>query len=267
VSRRALIAIALAAVVSLPAPTRAEPVSAAGGPALAGMSSGLAVAPLTLGVQFVPRHPATVSAVELRPRSTSPPPGPQGLRTPTPMYLHFGAFSPTDGKGDAYTMGMRLGVQVVPRLELGVLVDWMRRTNDTSAIVNVGTGPGGAPITTREVYAHATTDLLPTMVYAQVSAVHVGVVPYGGIAGGYQTVFVTAIDYTKSSEFHTTLGGLAWQAWGGLGIPLAKSVHLNGEVFFNEGEAVRTYYAYGLQYRESVDLSGVGARAGLSWGY
>jgi hypothetical protein len=94
-------------------------------------------------------------------------------------------------------------------------------------------------------------------------------VPYAGIAGGYQVLFLSATDFETGSEYDATFGGWGWQAWGGAALPLSSRARMFGEAFYNWAEVGRDVDdpAASVTYRELVDANGVGMRFGLSWGF
>jgi hypothetical protein len=159
---------------------------------------------------------------------------------------------------------------VDPHVQLGFAVDWMRKSENTTAVVSEQPGPGGTTIITRQELAESSSNLFPFMGYLQLSADQdLPLIPYFGLSGGYQLLFLSATDFATGQEFDGTFGGWAWQAWGGIALPLSGQSRIVGEIFVNEGEARRDVedVATGLEYREIVSLDGVGARFGLSWGF
>jgi hypothetical protein len=263
---RPLIALALAAGLSLPALALASPSPVSVAPA--GPGADLMVSPLTLGLTFIGGGPATTSEVRYRPRTRG---GryDRGPMSPNPVQLHIGFFDPGEASGESFVLGMRAGPQVDPNVQIGAAVDWIHRADDSSAILSEGTGPGGTTITTRQQISHSSSSLLPVMAFAQVSGdPSMSAIPYGGIGGGYEVLFLSATDYLTGDQFDGTFGGWAWQAWGGVAIPLSGQARVNGEVFVNRGEVSRdTDGPAGITYHETVDVNGVGLRVGLSWGF
>ena len=95
------------------------------------------------------------------------------------------------------------------------------------------------------------------------------VIPYGGIAGGWEVLFLSADDFITGDSFDATFTGWGWQAWLGAGIPLSGQARLTGELFVNQSQPERevTDPTTGQDFLEIVDMDGVGMRFGLAWGF
>lgn len=280
-NRRPVFAAALAAAVLLPGPALASPAPATDASVsafaldVASASVDPVADPVTLGVRFVPTGTAPdlsstrFESVRYRPRSRYRARS-SGPAYSSPVQLHAGFFDPEGDVGNSFVLGFRAGPQVDPHVQLGFAVDWMRKSENTTAVVSEQPGPGGTTIITRQELAESSSNLFPFMGYLQLSADQdLPLIPYFGLSGGYQLLFLSATDFATGQEFDGTFGGWAWQAWGGIALPLSGQSRIVGEIFVNEGEARRDVedVATGLEYREIVSLDGVGARFGLSWGF
>jgi len=91
--------------------------------------------------------------------------------------------------------------------------------------------------------------------------------PYFGAAAGYEVLFVSAEDFTTGDEFDATYGGWGWQLYGGLTFPLSSRNRFNAEVFMNTADLSRDIDDPAGTFKETVQMDGVGARFGLSWGF
>ena len=114
----------------------------------------------------------------------------------------------------------------------------------------------------------ATSDVIPVMAFMQLNLSDGPLVPYAGIAGGYEWLLLSAQDYETGLGYDATFGGFGWQAWAGLGLTVAKSVRLTGEFFTNQSDVERDVLdPTGVSYSERVNLDGTGMRFGLNFGF
>jgi len=235
----------------------------------------------TVSVSYVgyrSASPPPPSRVRYRPRgggsydyAPPPPPRPRKPRQPEGwMELHGGAVDPDGDAGSMGLGGIKFGGAPDPRVQLGVMVDWAHRGNATTEIITTDTGPNGEEIRTQRELAEASTDLVPMLAYLQVGGSgRLPIIPYIGAGGGYQMLFLSAEDFTTGEEFDATYHGWAWQVWGGLAIPLSRTLKLTGEVFRTGGTVGRDLdeIGGGAVIREEIDVDGTGARVGLSFGF
>ncbi len=188
----------------------------------------------------------------------------------SPAQIHFGFFDP-DGHGPtSFLLGLRGGPMVGPNLQLGASADWIYRTDDQTVVAGEPFQQGGTTITPTRVLSSASTNLFPFMLFAQVSGdQNQSLIPYGGIGGGWEVLFLSADDFTTGDHFNATFTGWGWQAWLGAGVPLSGQARLNGEVYVNESEPERDVDdpTSGLTFREKVKANGVGGRLGFQFGF
>jgi hypothetical protein len=145
-------------------------------------------------------------------------------------------------------------------MQLGVLSDWIYETRSLLQPVNNGL-PGPQP---QIVLARVDAHLIPAMLFLEVKLTDkFPVVPYAGVAAGYEWLLLKAKDYRDGTSASATFHNLAWQSYGGVGLRLSKGLRLDGEVFFNGGSPARDVDVSGTTFSEKVDLSGVGARVGV----
>lgn len=187
----------------------------------------------------------------------------------SPIQIHAGFFDP-DGSGtSSFAFGLRGGPAIDERIQIGVGLDWYHESQSQRDVVGE-TVQNGRPVTVTRELARASSDLVPLQAFLQVNlGSGRGPVPYAGIAGEYQVLFLSATDFQTGADYHATFGGWGWQAWGGVALPLSGRSRLFGEVFLNSGEVGRDVEdaAAAVTYRETADADGVGMRFGLSWGF
>lgn len=239
----------------------------AGGPAVAVSYVRYRPAPPPSGVRYRPRRG---SSYDYPP----PPPSEQTRRKPRApdgwMELHGGVMDPDGTGGQIGLGGIKFGGAPDPRVQLGVMVDWAHRGNATTEIITTDTGPNGEEIRTQRELAESATDHVPILAYLQVGGSgRLPIIPYLGAGGGYQMLFLSAQDFTTGEEFDATYHGWAWQVWGGLAIPLSRTLKLTGEVFRTGGTVGRDVdeLAGGAGLREEVDVDATGFRVGMAFGF
>ncbi len=191
---------------------------------------------------------------------------------PTTTQVHVGFFDPSDNFSSGLVGGFRMGPQVDPHVQLGVAVDWWHRSEKSTLNLGEFSLPSG---TGHEqlILSKASADLMPILAFVQVSGdENMPVIPYGGFGIGYEWLFISADDYVTRESFSQTFGGMGWQAWGGVGLPLDGRTRLNGEVFYNGSEVGSDVdvdiVGYGpATVRDVVQMNGLGMRFGISWGF
>ena len=264
--------LVLAALAVRPAAAETASASAAGG---APSETCASVAPSQFAIsssggalgQFA-AHPITLEAVSYQPRGHYHPAG-HGPQLGSQTQIHAGFFDPNGNAGEGFVMGVRGGPLVDPRIQVGMGVDWEHRGDQQSVVLGSSSGPGGTVITTQRQLSSSSENTFPILAFLQVAGDgRMRVIPYGGIAGGYEIVTLSATDFASSASFNATYGGWGWQAWLGAKIPLSGRSGLMAEVYTNQAEASRDVYDPFLAatFRETVRLDGFGMRFGLSWG-
>ncbi len=194
----------------------------------------------------------------------------RGPRGTSSSQIHAGFFDPEGSADNGFVLGLRGGPLVDPHVQIGLGADWTHRSENLTQIIGTTTGPGGTTIRVQRDLARSSSNLFPLMGFMQVMGDQkMSLIPYFGIAGGYEVLFLSGDDFTTGNSFDATYGGWAWQAWGGAAIPLSGRSRLVGEIFANRGDAHRDVEdaITGETFRETVDLDGVGMRFGLSWGF
>jgi hypothetical protein len=178
------------------------------------------------------------------------------------IHMYGGLFAPIETNAPSPTIGVRLGRRLGAHLQGGLLFDWTFERKNVSQPVN-GL-PGLQP---QLILARADGSLVPMMAFFEVSLTEKRfLVPYAGVAGGYEWLFLTANDYVTGASASATYTNFAWQGWGGVGIRLDPGLRVDCELSYNGGSLERDAPDNpGL--REAVRVNGVGARVGLDISY
>ena len=182
----------------------------------------------------------------------------------------LGYFDPGGGLGTRFDLGVRGGPVIANALQIGVMADWLYRTETISAPISSHTGPGGVPITQTQELARATVNMFPIMGFAQLNLFDfIGLTPYIGGGAGYQVMLLNGEDFATGQSFNGTFGGWGWQAWAGAALPLGTRARLTGEAFYNDANMGRdtTNPATGESIHETVNGEGKGLRFGVAWGF
>ena len=240
--------------------------SAADGPAAE-------ITPLILAYAQVPT-PAPVQWAAVRyvpePQARPKPASPKAPhQTKGASQIHGGLYDPENVLGTRANAGFRAGPMVTRNLQVGIGVDWMYDSENLTTGSGGISVPGGPTVAVQQVLSRASLHQVPIMAYAQFEGWGLlWLVPYVGASGGYQFMFITADNYATNEHLEATLGGWAWQTWGGIGVPLGNRVRATTEVFLHGGEVARitTDAATGQAYRETASTDGVGVRFGLAFG-
>ena len=178
------------------------------------------------------------------------------------IHLYGGLFAPIDVNAPSPTIGMRFGRRLGGHLQAGLLVDCTFERKNLEQPVN-GL-PGLQP---NLILARADGMLVPAMLFFEVSFTEKRfLVPYAGIASGYEWLMLKANDYRTGASASATFANVAWQGWGGLGIRLDQGLRVDVELNYNGGSLERDA-TDGSGLREAVRVNGVGARVGLDISY
>jgi len=207
---------------------------------------------------------SVASTVVPRPAPASP--APLTLATPLPkpkayaIHLHGGLFSPIDVNAPSPTLGLRLARRLGSHLQGGLLVDWALERKNLEQPVN--SLPGLQP---HLILARAEGHLVPAMLFVQVNLTEKRyLVPYAGIAAGYEWLFLKASDYRTDEAASATFANWAWQGWGGIGLRLDPGLRVDFELSYNGGSLQRDVLdSNGRPMQEAVSVNGVGAKVGL----
>jgi hypothetical protein len=176
------------------------------------------------------------------------------------LHLHGGLFAPVDVNAPSPTVGIRFGRFLGSHLQGGLLGGWTFRRKNLEEPVN-GL-PGLKP---HLVLARIDGHLVPAMLFLQVNLTEKrSLVPYAGIAAGYEWFSILANDYRTSEKAWRMYSNWAWEGWGGIGLRLGENLRVDGELYYNGGSLERDVTdASGRSWLEAVDMNGVGARVGM----
>ena len=176
------------------------------------------------------------------------------------IHLHGGLFEPIDVNAPSPTLGLRLGRRLGSHLQGGLLVDWALERKNLEQPVN-GL-PGLQP---NLILARAEGHLVPAMAFIQVNLTEKRyLVPYAGIAAGYEWLILRATDYRTDETASATYANWAWQSWGGVGLRLDPGLRVDFELSYNGGSLERDVAnPTGGTLHEAVRVNGVGAKVGL----
>jgi hypothetical protein len=230
----------------------------------------VAAAATPSGAGFVIAPSGTrLEAVHYRPRRRVYRERTYGPRPETFSQFHIGVQDVDGAERPGILFGFRGGLAVDPNVQIGGQIEWRHRGNHDTQVISSQPGPGGTPITVRQDLSRSSSDLIPIMALVQVGGSSGQVMPYFGLAGGAEVLHLSAENLQTGEDFDGTFAGWGWQVWGGLAMPLSGRARVNAEVFYNGSELSRdTEDAFtGQTYRETVDMSGTGARLGLAWGF
>jgi len=178
------------------------------------------------------------------------------------IHLYGGLFAPIETNAPSPTLGVRFGRRLGAHLQGGLLAEWTFERKNVEQPINAL--PGLQP---HLILARADGQLVPVMAFFEVSLTEKRfLVPYGGIAAGYEWLLLHANDYVTGESASATYANFAWQGWGGMGIRLDPGLRVDFELSYNGGSLERDAPgSSGL--REAVRVNGVGARVGLDISY
>jgi hypothetical protein len=164
-----------------------------------------------------------------------------------------------------FTFGGSVGAMIDEAVEIGIGTDIYYRyyTKDTE----VAGDKDGTFIITREVEYN--TVIIPLMAELTVKLPIIwksSIFAHGGV--GYEIMWNKEQDYTTDASDRRLYGGFAWQLGAGVSLRLGHSSALFAEGYYHHAKVKRRLKDV-VQYLpmfEQVNLSGVGARVGLSIG-
>jgi len=222
--------------------------------------------------EFAPPPPGEPYQVRYRPRrgrgvyrEPSYGPRPEGF-----SQLHIGVQDVDGSEHPGVLFGFRGGIAVDPNVQIGGQVEWRHRGNSDTQVISEQPGPGGTTITVRQDLSRSSSDLIPLMALLQVGGGTGQVMPYFGIAGGVEVLHLSAENFQTGEQFDGNFAGFGWQLWGGVSMPLSGQARVNAEAFYNGAPDLSRDVddpSTGETFRETVDMSGAGARIGLAWGF
>jgi hypothetical protein len=200
------------------------------------------------------RPPASPSPASTVPAPAAP--KPKAYR----FHMHGGLFAPIDANAPSPTLGLRFGRRLASHVHAGLLAGWTFQRKNLEEPVN-GL-PGLQP---KRILARVDGQLVPLMLYFQVDLNETRfLVPYAGIAAGYEWFNLKANDYRTGETASATYSNYAWESWGGVGMRLGRDMSVDFELSYNGGSLERDVTdTSGQSWTEAVNANGVGARVGL----
>jgi hypothetical protein len=185
---------------------------------------------------------------------------------PIVTQLSIGFYDPSGEPGRSFLLDARVGPQLDPNVQLGLMVDWAHKSDRASETFGSET-VGGVDLGLEDSRVRGRTDLIPMLAFVQVGGNEPGrPSPYAGLGAGYELLSLEA-EQPDGSRFDGTFGGWGWQGWVGLGLPLAYQARLTGEIFYNHADLGRDVTVDRRSLRQTADFNGPGMRFGLAWGF
>lgn len=180
-----------------------------------------------------------------------------------------GSYSAPDGASAGFSLGGSVGNQFDEVVGLGIGTDifWKNYRKDT--FVADADYPSGVTVNTYETLVEYTTIIVPVMLELMINIPiesNFGAFGHGGL--GYEFLFNRERNYFTGDKDTRLYAGFTWQIGGGVMVKLGSASSLFVEGFYDHGKARRNLRgaSEGLPIFEEVNLSGFGARLGLSLG-
>jgi len=182
--------------------------------------------------------------------------------------IKIGTFNPRDAKA-GFIGGISTGRQVDERVDFGIGADlFIRRfTEETEVSVDTSLEQTNPQIVQTNL-AYSMYGL-PIMVHIDVRILpDAAVIPYVGLAGGYELLFSREANYLEDKKDNRLYGGFGWQAMIGAEYPFGSSSAILGEIMYNGCTLSRSQGSSeaGFPLHEELDFSGLGFRLGFRLG-
>ena len=183
--------------------------------------------------------------------------------------IKVGTFNPKDAKA-GFIVGISTGRQVDERVDFGIGVDlFIRRFTQKSEVEIDTTSNNLEDPTTFKTDLSYSMYGLPIMVHIDVRILpNAIVIPYAGIAGGYELLFSCEANYLEDKKDNRLYGGFGWQATVGAEYPFGSASAILGEILYNGCTLSRSQGSSeaGFPLHEELDFSGLGFRLGIRLG-
>lgn len=181
------------------------------------------------------------------------------------FYLRGGVFDYENVAKDDFVIGFKVAGRLSDFFSMGLSADLQRREAYDQVRVEEFRDPTGNMVRSSVTTFASSSNLIPAMAIAEVEIPTALFRPFAGIGGGYEWMVVEFEDYESGLFSKSTYGGLGWQVWAGLAVPMAKTAALTGELYLNRGTVSRDVQdvATGDVRKEEIDVDGGGFRAGL----
>jgi len=270
VARIALISALGSAGALLPATAAAQSALAPGGPDLELTAHGAAFC-LTGSAKQTPtcNQPTAFELGRSRTRIVRN----RHRRSPVPEHvpfvnLKYGTFDPKGSPNGGSFLGLRTGAEFDNRLTLSFNLDAYWRSFTEEITIAQELDRNGNVITTSLTSFATTSTLIPLGVSLGLRLPGSRTLtPFVGVGVAYEILVNNVEDYASGIEDTNVYGGPGWQVFGGLMMPITSDTHLLGELWLNDAEVSRDVdnYSEGLPVRETIDVSGFGARLGIEF--
>jgi hypothetical protein len=190
-------------------------------------------------------------------------------------YLHFvtlklGTYNPEGAVDGGRFFGFRTGAEFDDRLTVSFNADAYWRSYTEEATIAQDVDVHGNVITTSVTSLETSSTLIPLGVSLGIRLPGSRTVtPFVGAGVAYEILVNDVRDFATGIEDTNVYGGFGWQIFGGLMVPITSGTRFLGELWFNDAEVSREVdsYSRGLPVRESIDVSGVGARLGIEFSF
>ena len=184
-------------------------------------------------------------------------------------YTIRGSYFAPEGAKAGFTIGGGVGMMIDENVEIGIGTDiYYKNYRKTTRVATV-ISPGGVVTDTDAVLLEYNTFILPVMLELMIKF---PVFPRGSVFGhaglGYEFLFNKVDNFAAGISDRDFYSGFTWQLGGGFMIKLGNSSSLFVEGFYDWGRPKRNLKdpILNMPVYESVNLSGFGARVGLSLG-
>ena len=182
--------------------------------------------------------------------------------------IKIGTFNPKDAKA-GFIVGISTGRQVDERVDFGIGADlFIRKFTQETAVGEVDSLGQITPEVTQTEISYSMYGL-PIMVHIDARILpDAPVIPYVGIAGGYELLFSREANYLEDRKDNRLYGGFGWQAMVGAEYPFGSSSAILGEILYNGCTLSRSQGSSeaGFPLHEELDFSGFGFRLGFRLG-
>lgn len=181
------------------------------------------------------------------------------------FYLRGGVFDYENVAKDDFVIGFKVAGRMSDFFSMGLSTDLQRREAYDQVRVEEFRDPTGNLVRSSVTTFASSSNLIPLLAIAEVELPTAMFHPYVGIGGGYEWMVVEFEDHDSGLYSKNTYGGLGWQAWAGLAVPMAKTAAITGEVYLNRATVSRDVQdaVSGDILKEEIDVDGGGFRAGL----
>ncbi len=182
--------------------------------------------------------------------------------------IKIGTFNPKDAKA-GFIGGISTGRQVDERVDFGIGADlFIRKFTQETSVGSVDSLGQITPEVTQTEISYSMYGL-PIMVHIDVRILpNAIVIPYAGIAGGYELLFSREANYLEDKKDNRLYGGFGWQATVGAEYPFGSASAILGEILYNGCTLSRSQGSSeaGFPLHEELDFSGLGFRLGFRLG-